>query len=102
MVAVVRNRQSELSQLCRRFVVRRLDLFGSGATERFDPDRSDLDFLVVFEPCTPGEYARRYFGLLASLEDLFGTPVDLVDLEAIRNPYFRQAIEPLRTLLYAA
>jgi hypothetical protein len=47
-----------LPELCRRFHVRRLDLFGSAATgHNFDPVRSDLDFLVSFEPLPPGEYA---------------------------------------------
>jgi predicted nucleotidyltransferase len=40
--------------------------------------------------------------LLESLEQLFGRPVDLVVESAIKNPYFRQAIEPTRVLLYAA
>lgn len=102
MMQTIQSRQSELAELCRRFGVRRLEVFGSVATARFDPARSDLDFLVIFEPFTPSEYARRYFGLLASLEDLFSRQVDLVDWEAIRNPYFRQVIEPLRTVLYAA
>jgi len=33
---------------------------------------------------------------------LFGRPVDLVMIRAIRNPYFLQEIEPTRVLLYAA
>jgi predicted nucleotidyltransferase len=40
--------------------------------------------------------------LLASLESLFARPVDLVMARAIRNRYFLEAIEPTRTLLYAA
>ena len=51
-----------LPALCRRFGVRRLDLFGSAATGRFDPTRSDLDFLVVFEEIPPTAYADAYFG----------------------------------------
>jgi len=49
-----------------------------------------------------GELAKRYFGLLAALESLFTRHVDLVEPEAIRNPYFLQGIQPSRTLLHDA
>ena len=103
MLDAIQNKQQEISDLCRRFHVQRLELFGSAAGDRFDPSRSDLDFLVLFESgALPGEYADRYFGLLEGLEDLFGRRVDLVELEAIRNPYFYEVIQSSRTLLYAA
>ncbi|MBV8612871.1 MAG: nucleotidyltransferase domain-containing protein, partial [Acetobacteraceae bacterium] len=53
----------DLPAVCRRFHVRQLDLFGSGADERFDPLRSDLDFLVTFEELSSDAYADAYFGL---------------------------------------
>lgn len=102
MHRIVEERTSDLAELCRRFGVRRLELFGSAAGDRFDPDRSDLDFLVELEPADHGELADHYFGLLLALEELFGRRVDLVMPGAIRNPYFRQSIERSRVLLYAA
>jgi predicted nucleotidyltransferase len=92
----------EIAELCRRYRVRRLELFGSAVTDRFDPQRSDVDFLVEFEPLAEGEHADAYFGLRESLEKLLSRPVDLVMMRAIRNPYFLEAIESTRTLLYAA
>ena len=68
----------------------------------FDPDYSDLDFLVEFDPISPGSYADAYFGLMEGLEELFGRSVDLVVDSAIRNPYFRHAVEQTRSPLYAA
>lgn len=94
--------RAEIEHLCRRFGVRRLDLFGSAATGRYRPRESDLDFLVEFEPQPPGGYADAYFGLRESLGALFGRPVDLVVASAIRNPYFREAVERTKVLLYAA
>ena len=102
MNALVQAKQDELAALCRRFGARRLELFGSATGEHFDPEASDLDFLVEFDPSGPGGPADRYFGLLEALEVLYGRPVDLVDLSAIRNPYFLEAIEPSRTVLHAA
>ncbi|HXZ17995.1 MAG TPA: nucleotidyltransferase domain-containing protein [Roseiarcus sp.] len=102
MIADVASRRDELRDLCSRFGVRRLDLFGSAARGDFDPAQSDLDFLYEFEPKPPGGYAEAFFGLKESLELLFGRPVDLVAAAAIRNPYFRESVEETRVPLYAA
>ena len=56
---------------------------------------------MEFEPGGPGTYADQYFGLLEALEDLFQRKVDLVEAEAIRNPYFRESIEATSELIYA-
>jgi predicted nucleotidyltransferase len=82
--------------------VRRLEVFGSAATGRFNPESSDLDFLVELEPGSHGELADRYLGLLTDLERLFGRPIDLLMPAAVNNPYFLKQIESSRTLLYAA
>jgi predicted nucleotidyltransferase len=91
---------SMIPELCRRFGGRRLDLFGSAATGRFDPARSDLDFLVEFEAMPPGEYARACFRLHEGLERLFGRPVDLLTEPALVNPYLRRQIECEKRTLY--
>src|SRR5262249_6759382 len=71
------------------------DLFGSAATGRFDPTRSDLDFLVEFEP-----EARSYFEMRRGLEELFGREVDLVTEANLDNPYLRRRIEMERRPLF--
>jgi predicted nucleotidyltransferase len=102
MEASVADHRQGIAELCRRFHVRRLELFGSAVGEHFDAHRSGADFLIEFEPLNEGEHADAYFGLRESLASLLPRPVDLVMIRAIRNPYFLQAIEPTRTLLYAA
>lgn len=97
---VVSTRLAQVTALCRRFGVRRLELFGSAATDAADP--RDLDFLVEFEPLPRGENARAYFGLQRALEDLLGRPVDLVMRSAVANQRFLSAIEAQRTPLYGA
>jgi hypothetical protein len=79
-----------------------LEVFGSATKGREGSAEGDLDFLVEFDSPPPGGYADAYFGLLESLEALYGKPVDLVVASAIRNPFFLQSIEQTRTLLYAA
>lgn len=102
MIPSIEEHRAELAELCRRHHVLRLSLFGSATRDDFDPQRSDLDFLVDFAPLPPGQYADAFLGLLQSLERLFGRQVDLVVASAIRNPYFRQSIDQTKTLLYAA
>jgi predicted nucleotidyltransferase len=102
MSPMLAKHRSELEALCRRYGVRRLELFGSAAIGEADSSESDLDFLVDFDPLPPGGHAEAYFGLLESLRGLFRKPVDLVVTSAIRNPFFLQSVERTRTLLYAA
>ena len=102
MQAGVEQRQSEIAALCRRFGVRRLELFGSAARADFDPKSSDVDLLLELEPPPGLGYVDAYFGLKEELERLFGRPVDLVSLASLRNPYFIREIEASRRLLYAA
>jgi uncharacterized protein len=99
---IIATHQSDLAKLCREFHVQRLDLFGSALSDAFDPERSDLDFLVEFEPLPADAYANAFFGFKEALEQLFGRSVDLVVASAIRNPYFRQSIEQAKALLYVA
>ena len=102
MVREIEKQRIALEALCRRFQVRRLELFGSASGESFDPQSSDLDFLVEFEDPPSGGYADSYFGLAESLTELFHRDIDLVVLSAVKNPYFLESIEQSRTLLYAA
>jgi len=87
-----------LVAVCRRFGVRRLQLFGSMAAGTQTAD-SDVDVLVEFVPGeAPGAFAL--VDLQDELSNLFGgRPVDLAFASILNNPYRRRAIEPqLRTL----
>ena len=48
----------------------------------------------------PVEYAQNYFLLIERLEELFHSPIDLVETEAIDNPYFKEAVEESKVPLY--
>ena len=102
MNPVVEDKRDELIQLCQRFRVHRLELFGSAVDGSFDPQTSDLDFLVEFASLKDGEHFDAYFGLLEGLQELFQRPVDLVMTCAIKNPYFLKSVNRTRVVLYAA
>ena len=102
MLETIQKHQAELAELCRRFNIQRLEVFGSATGSHFDSETSDLDFLITFGDLQQGQYADSYFGLLEALEQLFQRHVDLVVSSAITNPYFLEGIKPTRTLVYAA
>ncbi len=94
------EQQKPLRDLCERFRVERLYLFGSAAHGEFHSETSDLDFLVTLEQQPPAEYAENYLGLAQALEELFQRRVDLITEASIRNRYFREAVTAQRELLY--
>lgn len=100
--SIIKSKRCEIEALCERYGVERLALFGSAVREDFDPERSDLDFAVSFSSMSPEEHASSYFGLLRDLEELFGRPVDLVEVGAVRNPYLRREMEAGQDTLYVA
>lgn len=102
MDPLIEGKREELNRLCERFNVQRLELFGSAADGSFNPETSDLDFLVEFLPLQAGEHFDAYFGLLEALQELFQRRVDLVESSAMRNPYFIRRVNESRTSIYAA
>ena len=103
MLSLLEEKLPEIEQLCKLHGVKRLEVVGSAARERdFDPARSDVDFLVEFEPGRLPASLGELFGLREALERAVERPVDLVMLDAVRNPYVRASLERNRRLLYAA
>jgi hypothetical protein len=93
--------QAKVADVCRAFGVTRLDVFGSAADGRFDPTRSDYDFVARFAPSPEASMARRFIGFSEALEELLGRPVDLMTDHEVANPYLRAAIDATRTNVYA-
>ncbi len=102
MDPIVQDRLEDVRRLCENRDVLFLDLIGSAAEDRFDLERSDLDFLVEFRQLPLGGRADAYFGLLNDFRDLFGREIDLVEDPAIRNRYFREYVNKTKVPLYAA
>ena len=103
MHAEIADRRDEIVRICRRYGVRRLDLFGSAARGTdFDPETSDADFLVEFQPPLLPGIARRFYGLERDLSEALGRKVEMSQTGAIRNPYILASIERDRETVYAA
>ena len=90
-----------IGRACQQFGVERLWVFGSILSDRFDPEDSDVECLVEFFPDNETLFAD-YFDLKAELERIVGREVDLVDISAVRNPYFKKSARANAQELYAA
>lgn len=99
MIDIVADNRAEIDALCRTYDIRRLALFGSAVGEEWDPETSDLDFLI-----DPGEYddqvARRLMGFLAGLERLFGERFDAITERSIQPGLFRDEVNRTAVQLY--
>jgi predicted nucleotidyltransferase len=98
---IIESHRDEVQQLCRQFGVQSLDVFGSAAGETFDPQRSDIDFVVDFGPGAQPDLFNRYFGLNEALVALFGRKVDLVMPGSMVNPFFIASVNRTRQTVYA-
>jgi uncharacterized protein len=102
MLPMIEQHQTQIRALCLKHGVGRLELFGSAARGDFNPADSDLDFFVEFtDPGWKGSF-KRFMGLKLDLEEMLGRSVDLVELAAVKNPYFVEVATRYRYLLYAA
>jgi predicted nucleotidyltransferase len=90
-----------IDSACRRHRVAGLHAFGSVVGPDFRPGESDLDLLVEFQPDEPGALYKTYFSLLNELRQTLAAPIDLVVVEAIRNPYAKASIEASKHEIYA-
>jgi predicted nucleotidyltransferase len=88
-----------LIELCRRWRITELAVFGSAARGTAKAD-SDVDLLVTFTPDAPWS-ALDLVDLREELSALFSRPVDLIEESAIRNPYRKTAILRDKSVLYA-
>lgn len=79
-----------LAELCRKWRIRKLSLFGSAVRDDFRPD-SDVDVALSFDE-------NSHWSLLDIVDikeefaRLFGREVDIVEIEAITNPIRREII----------
>ena len=99
----IKQHQQAIVELCQRYRVQRLEVFGSAARATdFSPESSDADFLVEFSPAADGPTLKAFFGLQADLSKVLGLAVDLAEASALRNPYVQASINKSREVVYAA
>ena len=102
MTFIIEKNKNRLIELCRKYHVIQLDVFGSVATDEFDAETSDIDFLVQFDSSVKRNRFDNFFALRRELMTLFGRDIDLVEPGGLRNPYFIEQVNQTREKIYAA
>jgi|SRR5665213_1575339 len=103
MIEALGIHSAAIIELCLRFQVQKLEVFGSAARGKdFNPETSDFDLAVKFQPMTPGEHFDAFFGLSEALEQLLGRKVDLVELHVARNQIFLKSVLEEKQVIYVA
>ena len=97
----VNQKISSVRTLCINHKVDKLYLFGSILSGNLK-EKSDIDFLVRFKNIELLKYADNYFDLKFSLEELFNRPIDLLEEQSIKNPYFLEALNETKQLIYGS
>jgi predicted nucleotidyltransferase len=94
------TRDGTLANFCHKWKVRELSIFGSALRDDVRPG-SDVDVLVSFDPGADWSLLDLV-GMKDELAALVGRDVDLVEQEALKNPFRRAAILKSKRVLYAA
>ena len=102
MVELLKKNVRKIQALCKEYNVKKLEVFGSAIMPEKFSSQSDIDMLVEFFPSEQGMIGRNYLRLLSELKRILGREVDLIETEAIKNPYFLKGIEGNRKDIYNA
>jgi len=94
--------KDDISIICKRYRVSKLDVFGSAARkDDFNATSSDADFLIEFAPEVKVGLGEL-IGIKTELEKLLGRNVDLIEPEAVLNPFVKASIQRHQESVYAA
>ena len=103
MHSLIKQNLPAIVALCEKHQVQRLYLIGSALGDDFDPQRSDVDFVVEFRATPNGRgLMHPFFVLTNELEKLLGQSVDVIEWKTLKNPYLMVDIIETRELLYDA
>jgi predicted nucleotidyltransferase len=102
MIPAMHTHRSAIAQLCVRYGVRRLAVFGSASVAQEDADARDVDLIVDFDRAHRPRPLPCYFEFKSDLEALLGKPVDLVELSAMPDSRLKRSIVRSALPVYAA
>lgn len=101
MIDLIQEKKEDLKQLCVKYEIARMYVFGSAVSNNFH-DQSDIDILISFKEIPFDRYTDNYFNLHAELELLFRRKVDLLTERSLNNKFLIESINQTKELLYAA
>jgi len=102
MIPALHAHRSAIAQLCARYGVRRLEIFGSASVADADAAARDIDLIVDFDRPNRPRPLPCYFEFKSDLETLLGKSVDLVELSAMPESRLKRSIVRSALPVYAA
>ncbi|MDR0694417.1 MAG: nucleotidyltransferase domain-containing protein [Prevotellaceae bacterium] len=99
MSDIIDKNIDKIRTVCKQRHILTLFVFGSALTDKFNK-KSDIDLLASFKPLEWGEYTDNYFQTVESFEEIFNRPVDLITDKSLSNPYFINAVNATKKLIY--
>ena len=101
MITLIEDNRDAIVELCERFGVRRLALFGSAAKGTYDPATSDIDLLVDL-----GDYddrvGKRFMGFAVAIEGVLGPNVHITTIRSVQSEWFRRELAETAQTIYEA
>ncbi len=92
--------RKEIAAFCQRWKVTEFSLFGSVLRDDFRPN-SDVDVLVTF---SQGVQISLFdlVQMKLELEEIFHRPVDVIEKDALENPFRKREILNSAQMIYVA
>lgn len=100
---LIEDNIAHIRELCRKYKVKKLYVFGSILTDRFN-EKSDVDFSALFDRNSISrehiDWADLFFDFIHDLEKLLGRKVDMVFDDYIKNKTFQEELNTTKLLIY--
>ncbi|MCF6356260.1 MAG: nucleotidyltransferase domain-containing protein [Draconibacterium sp.] len=88
-----------INTTCKSHSVEKMYMFGSAASGTIKKN-SDVDILVKFNKMDLYYYFDNLLSLIEKLELIFKRPVDLLEEQAVNNPFLKRSIDKNKILIY--
>lgn len=100
MNKIITDKIEFIKELCSRYDVKSLYVFGSASTDKFN-EKSDLDFLISFsDELSIEDYTENYFTIHYKLQEIFKKEIDLITEKSLSNPFFIKSLNKTKSVLY--
>jgi len=98
---IIKQHSEQIRKLCSKHKVEQMFVFGSVLTKDFG-ESSDIDFLVKFGKIDLYDYFENLLNLKENLEKLLRRKVDILEMQALKNPYLKKSIDNNKLLIYGS
>ncbi len=99
MNTIISNNILKIRQLCQKYNVNSLYIFGSAVSNELS-ESSDIDLLIELSDVNFADYADSYLDIAEEFEELFNRRVDLITTKSLKNPFLIESINKSKKQIY--